>query len=250
MPRAARSRSPRQLAFGLKPKAPKGRGGARPGAGRPAIPEHKRGYVVHRERPEIRKLMPAHVSLRLRDGRPSLRRKDVFRVLRRAVVVARRKGLRIIHFSILSNHLHLLVETSQSRELSRELQSLAISFARHLNRLTGERGSVFTERYHLRLLKTPTEARRALEYVLSNESKHAGRGLGTFFVNPFSSGYAFDDWRELFGTRYGFKIATDWSIERIERWLAEAVSKPRTWMLSEGWRRGRGNAMISGQRTA
>jgi REP element-mobilizing transposase RayT len=241
-PKSAQLRGVKQLSFELKPRSPKGRGGARPGAGRPRIAPEKRGYVIHRARPEIRKLTPAHVTLRLREGLPSLRRKDVFRVLRQAVAVARRKGLKIVHFSILSNHLHLLVESAEMRALARELQSLAISFARHLNRLTGEKGSVFAERYHLRLLKTPTDTRNALAYVLSNESKHAGRGLGTFFVGPFSSGYAFDGWRELFGTRYDFKIATDWSIERIERWLDEILVPPGTWLLKEGWLKGRGGA--------
>ncbi len=231
--------SPCQLALDLKPRSPKGRGGARPGAGRPRIPDAKRGYVPHRVRPALNRTTPAHVTLRLRDGRPSLRRKEVFRLLREAVKKARLKGLEVVHFAILSNHIHLLLEPKDARALGRAIQSLAISFAKKLNRQSAGSGAVFAERYHLRLLRTPTETRYALAYVLSNEGKHQGRGAGTHAIGPFSSGFAFEEWQILFGRKYTYVIATDWSISAIERWLTEVLVPPRTWLLREGWRRGR-----------
>ena len=38
------------------------------------------------------------------------------------------------------------------------------------------RGSVFADRYHDRVLKTPREVRNALRYVLGNGRKHAAEG--------------------------------------------------------------------------
>ncbi len=39
-------------------------------------------------------------------------------------------------------------------------------------KLLGTRGQVFPERYHARILRTPTEVRRALRYLLLNRRRH------------------------------------------------------------------------------
>jgi hypothetical protein len=129
------------------------------------------------------------------------------------------------------------MEPGSRKELGQALQSLEISFTRRLNRLLGAKGAVFSDRYHGTILNSPTRARNALAYVLSNESRHRGKGFGTYFVGPFSSGHAFQGWRELFGKQYRFAVATDWSLGEIERWLAELVVPARTWYLRAGWRK-------------
>ncbi len=63
----------------------------------------------------------------------------------------------MVHFSIQSNHLHLLVETHDTEALSLGMQGLAVRMAWAVNRALGVRGTVFAERYHARELMTPRE---------------------------------------------------------------------------------------------
>jgi putative transposase len=65
--------------------------------------------------------------------------------------------MRLIEFSILSNHLHFLVEADSSRSLARGMKGLSVRVARSLNRDSGRTGRVFVDHYHLHLLRGPTE---------------------------------------------------------------------------------------------
>ena len=61
--------------------------------------------------------------------------------------------------------------------------------ARALNRVMRRRGPVFADRYHAHLLRTPSEARHACDYVLSNRRIHAqceGRMVPRG-IDPYSS---------------------------------------------------------------
>jgi hypothetical protein len=69
------------------------RGGNRRGAGR----KNRSGLRSHVARPRLNGREPVHVTLKLCEGLPSLRRKDIYRVLRDAVRRARLKGLRLVH---------------------------------------------------------------------------------------------------------------------------------------------------------
>src|SRR6185437_14883755 len=92
-------------------------------------------------------------------------------------------------------------------------------------------------RYHVHILKTPTEVRRALAYVLTNEARHShGLAAGTLKVrlDPFSSARAFRGWKKLLGNRVQFSIS-NWSEDWIEAWHSEVLSPARTWLLQEGW---------------
>ncbi len=218
-------------------------GGKRAGAGRP----NRSGLRAHRKRPVLDSKHPVHVTLKLAPGLPSLRRKDVFRCLRKAVQLARQKGLRVVHFSILSNHVHLILETQQE-SLRQPLQSLGISFSKRMNHLMARRGAVLLERYHLHILKTPTETRRALAYVLTNEARHSrklqvrSRDYSRFqptldvSLDPFSSAFRFQDWKLLAGETVDFR-ATPWTEAFIEAWYGEILSEARTWLLRTGWMR-------------
>jgi REP element-mobilizing transposase RayT len=155
------------------------------------------------------------------------------------------KGLRVVHFAILSNHIHLILETSESN-LRRPLQSFGISFAKRMNSLMNRAGAVLLDRYHLHILKTPTETRRALAYVLTNEAKHRmernpREGHLKFApiavsLDPFSSAFRFREWKTLMGNRVQFQISS-WSEAFIEEWYDEILSEARTWLLKSGWRK-------------
>ena len=216
-----------------------GRGGWRPGAGRP---RSKRGHgiVQHRRRPEISRRTPGHVTLRVHRALTSLRTKRRVGVVRAAIAaVCAGQALRLIDWSIQGNHIHLVVEADDNGALSRGMQGLCIRIARGLNRLAGRKGAVFTERYHLRLLRTPAEVRNARAYVLNNYRRHAvqrGRQVARGWVDPMSSWAWFDGWRDL-----SVKLAGDAARERAGPALA---AQPRGWLLTKGWRR-RGRISIN-----
>jgi putative transposase len=64
-----------------------------------------------------------HVTLRARDALPSLRSARVLPVLRRSLAAAHKTAFRVIHFSVQSDHVHLLVEGDHPLALVRGLSS-------------------------------------------------------------------------------------------------------------------------------
>jgi putative transposase len=135
------------------------------------------------------------VTLRVVPGVPNLRERRAFRVVRAALAAS--KQLRVLQYSVLSNHLHLIVEAASAKALARGLQSLSIRLAKRLNAHFGRSGRLFSDRYHSRPLRTPREMRNALAYVLNNFRRHAdehGSKLPLAFLDPFSSAGFFDGW--------------------------------------------------------
>jgi putative transposase len=192
-------------------------GGARKGAGRK--PKGERAKVSHRTRAPLASRHPVHVTMRLRSGLPSLRRASEFRTLCAAFEAgAERFGFRLNHYSVQTNHVHLIAEAPDRRALSRGVQGLAVRVARRLNRLWQRKGKVFSDHYHDRILRTPKEVRNALAYVLNNAKRH---GIFHAGVDGFSSGRWFDGWREAKPVDLGSAI----------------VAKARTWLQTIGWRR-------------
>ena len=190
-------------------------GGVRRGAGRKRTGERAR--VSHRVRPDHGARHPLHVTLRLRPGLPTLRRRTTRGVIAGAFHSGRERfGFRLTHFSLQSNHIHLIAEAEDRRGLSRGLQGLMVRTARALNRLWNRRGAVFSDRFHSRTLRTPLEVRRALVYVLNNARHHGLRLLG---IDPFSSGAWFDGWKSISPVR-----------------SESPATRPRTWLLCRGWR--------------
>jgi REP element-mobilizing transposase RayT len=176
------------------------------------------------------------VTLRVREGLGSLRRHKALQLLRRAVSASARRAdadtFRIIHFNLLSNHVHLVVEAASAAVLARGVQGLSVRLARGWNRIAQRRGKVFAERYHARVLRTPRETRSVLSYVLLNGRKHAaasGVRLASQWIDPYSSAAWFDGWRQ--------------PIRADEPWLKELLREPaptvraRVWLLTTGWRR-------------
>lgn len=217
---AQRRRSARQLRLGLRTRT---WGGARKGAGRKAAGPRR---VGHRERPALAARHPLHVTLRLEKGLPSVRQKRLFKVIKRAVRDGNHRfGFRVVHYSVQSNHLHLVTEAKDKDALSRGMKGLQVRIARGLNALLSRRGRVFSDRYHARALKTPREVRNALAYVLLNARRHAaqaGRRFAPSWLDPFSSGACFDGWKS------GCPALSSDEVD---------VAAPHTWLLAKGWRR-------------
>ena len=205
-----------QLEFGFV-----NRGGRRLGAGRK--PKGEQAGVPHRVRARMKKEHPMHVTARLQRGLPGLRRSRVFRVLRSCFLKGcDRKGFRLVHFSVQSNHLHLLCEAVNQERMVRGLQGLFVRIAKALNKLWFRKGSVFADRYHDHVLRTPREVRSALAYVINNARKHRCAMAG--LPDEFASGWWFDGWRERL------------SLTGLEPGPAP-VTPARNWLVTTGWRK-------------
>ena len=134
------------------------RGGRRRGAGRKSA--RFRGAVPHSARPEHKKAHPVHITLRASRRLPSLRRQVVFLEIRRALGRTARSWFRLVHFSVQTDHLHLLVEAADKSSLSRGLMGLSIRVARAVNRTLKRTGRVWDDRFHARALTSPLEVAR------------------------------------------------------------------------------------------
>jgi hypothetical protein len=195
-------RRSRQLAFVLPTH-----GGRRRGAGR----KQKQGNarVSHAERPAFDKPTPAHVTLRVLGDVPNLRSSRGFAAIRRSFAAARGlHGLRLTHFTVMSNHLHLIVEADSSPALSTGMQGLCIRLAKALNGALGRKGSLFADHYHSSLLKTPTQMWNAIRYVLGNAEHHYGEKG----IDRFSS--AAPEQHEVLGSPRGWLSSVGWLLGR------------------------------------
>ena len=191
------------------------RGGKRPGAGRKPNPA-KRSRVPHRARPRLSRHHPVHAVLRVREDVTNLRGPAFGSLLASFSKGRERPGFRLVHFSVQSNHLHLLVEADDEVALARGMQALAIRIAKNLNQILDRHGQVFEDHYFAKQMRSPAQVRHTLHYVFRNAEHHAGAAL----AGPDS--------------------------RSSERYLEAPlppdgpVAAPKTWLLTSGWRRERG----------
>jgi REP element-mobilizing transposase RayT len=160
-----------------------------------------------------------HLTLRARAGLPSLRAPRLFQAIREGIRAASRAEFRVLHFSVQSDHVHLVVEAEDVRGLSGGARGLSIRLARAINRVRDGQGNVWGDRYHTHTLKTPRETRHALVYVLMNFRKHRPADRQPF--DPCSSAAWFD----------GFRSAPAVSSD------PPPTRRPMSWLARTGWRR-------------
>lgn len=206
----------KQLALGLKFW-----GGKRKGAGRK--PRGQRAGISHRRKLKLTTNTPVHVTLKLRPAVANLRSRRFFRLADLAVrQSADKPSFRITQYSILEDHLHLLVEADSHDALERGITGLTVRLAKRLNSFLGRAGKVFKDRYHAHVLKTPREVYLGLKYILLNARKHfaqAGRRVAKGWVDPCSSATSFDGFRQP------------------RRAAPVFLPAARGWLLRLGWRR-------------
>jgi REP element-mobilizing transposase RayT len=205
----------------LKLRKPRTHGAERKGAGRRPVAE--RAGVSHHGRAEVAKDTPVHATLRVLPHVWNLRSGRSLAVVEAALAgMATWREFRVVHFSAQGDHLHFLVEADRGRALSEGMQGLSVRLAKGLNRMMGRRGKVFADRYHAHVLRTPSETRNALAYVLLNHRSHMLRIRERAEGGPidrFSSAAAFDGW-------------SDHAAES-----RRVTSAPRSWLLNAGWKR-------------
>jgi len=223
----------KQLAMKLR-SAPRW-GGRRENAGRRRDPQ---SGVRHTSREGFSSATPAHVTVKLMPDLLSLRNKKVVRALESTFAAGcDRSEFRLVHYSLLGNHAHLIVEARDQHALGRGMMSIGSRLALAVNRVMGrKRGRVVADRYHARLLRTPREVRNALRYVLLNARKHAAvtarKALRAMNVvlDAASSARFFDGWKP------GRATVSGGQSDAAARDHAP-VARARTWLLRVGWRR-------------
>ena len=201
-------------------------GGRRAGAGRKS--SNGRPGIKHEQRKRVNGNEPMHVTMRIVRGLPSMRKKQTYAIVKMAIEIAsKREDFAVVQYSVQRDHLHLMIEADGNASLARGIQSLTVRLARNLNKLLRRKGPVFSDRYHLRILKTPRETYLALGYILNNARRHAHKEsvhVDDDFVDPISSAFTFDGWASFprHARTYGFEPPD----------LPDA----RTWLLRVGWR--------------
>jgi REP element-mobilizing transposase RayT len=196
----------------------------RKGAGRK--PNGPRAGVSHLGRQNFATTDPVHVTLRTVESLRGLRGEVLFPKLRHALRLATKDDFRVVHFTVMGNHVHLIVEAAGKEPLARGMQGLAIRVAKTINKHLGRRGTVWDDRYHATVLGSPTQVRHALAYVLNNFRRHAaphGRMPGKGWVDPCSSAAWFTDWTE--------EPSVHWAPPR------GGFPSAQTWLLRDGWKK-------------
>jgi putative transposase len=184
--------------------------------------------VTHSRRPRLRSCIPMHITMKWAEGLPTLREHGAFMVLLscfRASNAA--SGLRIIDFSVQSNHVHMICEAADEQAVSSAMQGLGVRIARRMNAYWERKGTVFADRYHREDLKTPSQVRNAIRYVLQNVFRHSSRArfLSSGQPDEFSSGQWFTGWKEAHLN--GRPSDQD----------DPPVVSPSVWLLTTGWKR-------------
>jgi len=183
--------------------------------------------VQHRSRLDMRGPCPAHVTIRLSRGLPSLRCRRFVREFQRSLRESCERGsFRVLQYSLQRDHVHLIVESDSRDALGRGMKSIGARLARVVNRVFQRRGSVLDGRYHLHFLRTPREVRSALAYVLLNARRHWTKRFGVpppVRVDEASSGRWFGGWAS--------------SVLSRESGGRPDVASPCTWLAREGWKR-------------
>jgi REP element-mobilizing transposase RayT len=176
------------------------------------------------------------VHVTLRAGLGSLRSQLLYPTVRIAISRATRHAperFRIVHFSVQSNRVHLIVEAAERRALTAGVHGLEARITRYINELLNRRGSLWADRWHGRALKSPREVRNALVYVLANFRKHTSRPVPRG-ADPCSSGAWFHGWRGMDVQRGPPPLAgRAWPLGKEDEEVP--VSDPNTWLLREGF---------------
>lgn len=206
------------------------RGGKRKGAGRPK--KNFRASERHKKREALPSRCPALVTLRVDRAVGALRKRHAYHAVRRALPSTfRRTDFRVCQLSLQDDHIHLIVEASDERALARGMQGFEVAAAHRLNAAISKergqlrRGCVFSDRYHARVLRTPTEVKHALNYVLNNWRKHSEHHRiesQSWVVDYFSTGPTFAGWKER-------------SPALPTKYDPLPTRPPSTWLLSVGW---------------
>jgi len=230
-----RARRPKQIELFAVARRARRQSGRKRG---PKPREERLGFVPHVAREEHNGRNPVHVSIRRVRLAPSFREQRVRAAIVEELRLAKHRGVRVVHYSIQANHIHLMIEGRDGADLSAQMRVLLSRIALMVNALTHRTGSLFRDRHHRRELTSPRATRNALVYILFNDRKHALES-GPVSVrileelDACSSAAWFQGWHPT------ARPPPD-VVARAGGDGPPPVSVPRTWLAGVGWRRGGG----------
>lgn len=150
-------------------------------AGRKAV--HDKG-IRHISRPKLQRPSSLHLTIKVRENKADIQNKKILKALHHAIKRARLKNLKVIHYTLEYNHVHLLVESSDNKILHQGMQALGISLSKAINRIKRLKGGVYKHRYHFRQISSPRELKNVLHYIFHNGIKHHRTKS---IIDPFNS---------------------------------------------------------------
>jgi REP element-mobilizing transposase RayT len=163
-----------------------------------------------------------HVTARAVRGLPSFRQQRVWNLVRAQMNRLNDVRFQIVHLSVQTNHLHLIVEADDREAVIRKMQGFMISFAKRLNLLLGNRrGKVWADRYYRRDITRAREMHSVLQYVFGNAKRHGLIPRDALVIDPWSTAWTFDGW--------------DMKIDKPPDRLRWDPPEPRTTLLEKDW---------------
>jgi len=136
-----------------------------------------------------------HVTSRAVRGLPSFRAQRIASLVLLQMRRLNDASFQIVHFSVQTNHLHLVVEAVDRETVIKKMQGFMISFAKRLNKIVGrKRGKVWSDRYYRRDIVRAREMRNVLAYVFGNAKKHGLIPRDAVEIDYASSAWTFDGW--------------------------------------------------------
>ena len=138
----------------------------------------------HRKRAEIKRPSSMHLTIKVEKKKAGIKNKVILKVLKRAILKGRSSGLRIIHFTLEYDHVHLLVESDCKVKLGRGMMRLGVTLAKGINKYKSEKGRVYKQRYHQRFIQSGRDLKNVMNYIFKNGLKHK---TAASIINPFNS---------------------------------------------------------------
>lgn len=207
-----------------------GWGGKRRGSGRP----NRTGSPNHMKRPRVTGKTPVHITLKLKKNVINLRSHEMRREFESCAEAAQEHGLSLNHFAILRDHMHLIGEVASNKALGNGMRSFSGRFSRAIRKITKMKGPVFIGRFHLHILRTPTEMKNALKYLFLNFARHSNL---IEHLDEFTSAKYFPDLKRLLGRIRSPLLDDTWE-RRGPHGLPSFLKPPNSWLARVGWTRG------------
>ncbi len=131
------------------------------------MPRNGNGTIAHVRRPFVAD-RPVHVTHHVREDVGSLRQQWIMDLFRALVRGCRGRGLRVVAWVIMGNHIHCICVSSRRADQADGLRYLFGKLARAINTSLRRRGKVFVERFFSVAATTARHAWRMMGYLLRN----------------------------------------------------------------------------------
>ena len=123
----------------------------------------------------IRILVPGatyHVTSRINGGDNRLRQKEIKNLYLEVIMWAKKRfPFELNNFSVMDNHIHLVIKPLRNASLSKIMQWISSVFAKRWNKLHHRSGHVWGERFFSRIIVGIVDFMRVFMYIDDNPVK-------------------------------------------------------------------------------